>query len=99
MVANDGEDGYQQAREQNPDLIILDLMLPGCSGEEVCKAIREDEDEKFAHTPIIMVTAKTVEADRIVGKLCGANDYVTKPFDSKELVKRIVEFMSEKKYA
>ena len=88
-LAKDGEEGLEKAKEI-PDLIILDLMLPKFSGEEVCKAIRENEDdERFANIPIIMLTAKTSDVDRIVGKVIGANTYMTKPFRADELVKEI----------
>ena len=88
-TAKDGEEGLKTARRESPDLVILDLMLPKLSGEEVCKAIREDEDEKFASTPIIMLTAKNSEVDRIIGKMIGANDYVVKPFDPDSLLEKI----------
>src|SRR3989338_5024582 len=80
IFAEDGKEGLEKARREGPDLILLDLNLPELSGEEVCKAIREDEDEKFSSTPIVMLTAKTTEVDRIVGRVIGANSYLTKPF-------------------
>ncbi|MDD5216486.1 MAG: response regulator [Candidatus Omnitrophica bacterium] len=89
LTAHDGEAGLREAREKRPDLIILDLMLPELSGEEVCKAIRECDDEIFSQTPIIMVTAKIGEVDRIIGKVIGANSYITKPFDIEKLVEEI----------
>ena len=93
-VAKDGEEGLKAARRESPDLVILDLMLPKLSGEEVCKAIREDEDEKFASTPILMLTAKTSAADRIIGKMIGANDYVVKPFDPDSLLEKIRKLLA-----
>ena len=89
VAVPDGPEGLKEARRAAPDLIILDLILPGLSGEEVCKAIREDEDEKFSRIPIIMLTAKSSDVDRIIGKMIGANDYVVKPFDPDSLLEKI----------
>ena len=69
--------------------VILDLRLPAMSGEEVCKAIREDHDKSFARTPIIMLTGKSADADRVIGKVIGANCYLTKPFQTDELVEQV----------
>ncbi|MDD2752017.1 MAG: response regulator, partial [Candidatus Omnitrophica bacterium] len=85
--ANDGEDALDLATREYPDLIILDLMLPGLSGLEVCKALKKES--KTASIPIIMLTAKTQESDKIVGLELGADDYVTKPFSPRELIARI----------
>lgn len=85
-VANDGIDGLRKARELRPHLIVLDLMLPLLPGEEVCKAIREDDDPEFSRLPVVMLTAKASEADRIIGKVIGANHYMTKPFKMDELL-------------
>lgn len=74
-------------RADPPDLLVLDLMLPGQNGLEICRAIRTEP--KLAGLPIIMLTAKSEEADRIVGLELGADDYVTKPFSAKELVARV----------
>lgn len=92
IIANDGETGLNDARRVFPDLIILDLKLPKLSGEEVCKAIREDHDKKFASTPIIMVTAKNSDVDRVIGMVIGASCYVTKPFRIETLLKEINKF-------
>jgi DNA-binding response OmpR family regulator len=92
-VAGDGELGLQKARETRPDLIILDLMLPRLTGEEVCKAIREDEDKKISDIPIIMLTAKVTQVDKIIGKVIGANSYMTKPFDPDDLMAEIERFL------
>jgi two-component system, cell cycle response regulator len=94
LLAEDGESAIQEARRFFPDLIILDLMLPGISGEEVCKMIREDADELFSRIPIIMLTAKNTSADRIVGKVIGANCYITKPFQVDELLRNILRFIN-----
>jgi two-component system, OmpR family, response regulator RegX3 len=79
-----GATGLQQFRASGADLVLLDLMLPGLSGEEVCKEIRTE-----SRVPIIMLTAKDEEIDTVLGLELGADDYVTKPFSSRELVARI----------
>ncbi len=83
----DGEDALDAAARQRPDLILLDLMLPGIDGWEVCKALKREN--KTASIPILMLTAKSQEADKIVGLELGADDYVTKPFSPRELIARI----------
>ncbi len=85
--ALDGEGGLALAREKNPDLILLDLMLPGLSGTEICGRLRQDALTR--DIPIIMVTAKSEESDAVVGLGLGADDYVTKPFRPKELMARV----------
>jgi DNA-binding response OmpR family regulator len=85
--ATTGLDGLKQVKTENPDLMILDLMLAEMDGLEVCKRIRSDP--KTAMLPIIMLTAKVEEADQIVGLELGADDYVTKPFSPKALVARV----------
>jgi len=84
IVAYDGESALELARKQPPDLIVLDLMLPEISGWDICRILREKSD-----IPIIMLTARDEVTDRIVGLEMGADDYVTKPFDPKELVSRV----------
>jgi two-component system, OmpR family, response regulator RegX3 len=83
-VEADGQRGLARFRETQPDLVILDLMLPGLSGLDVCRAIRAE-----SQVPIIMVTAKDSEADKVTGLELGADDYVTKPFSVRELVSRV----------
>ncbi len=85
--ASDGFSGLKKAKAENFNLIILDIMLPEMGGLEVCKELRGDP--KTATVPIIMLTAKTEETDKIVGLELGADDYVTKPFSPKELVARV----------
>jgi two-component system alkaline phosphatase synthesis response regulator PhoP len=85
--ANRGDSGLDQARKSKPDLIILDLMLPGLDGIEICKILKQNE--KTEAIPIIMLTAKTQESDRVVGLELGADDYVSKPFSPRELVARV----------
>lgn len=84
MVETDGSRGLHSALEENFDLIILDIMLPGMDGFEICKAIREEKD-----TPIIMVSARKEDIDKIRGLGLGADDYITKPFSPGELVARV----------
>jgi two-component system, OmpR family, phosphate regulon response regulator PhoB len=86
-TAADGASGLQKARDDGPDFIILDLMLPKMSGLEVCKILKSDT--ATSHIPILMLTAKAEEIDRIVGLEFGADDYVTKPFSPREVVLRI----------
>ncbi len=85
LVASDGGEGLVRARQGNPDVIVLDLMLPSLSGVEVCKALRRDG----SIVPVIMLTARDAEIDRVSGLESGADDYVTKPFSPRELVLRI----------
>ena len=87
VVSPDGEKALELARRQRPALIILDLMLPGVPGLEVCRMLRGDE--RVADVPIVMLTARAGEADRVVGLEMGADDYVTKPFSPRELVARV----------
>ena len=83
-AAADGPQALEAARAHRPDLILLDIMLPGIDGVEVCRQIRT-----WSTVPIIMLTAKTAEVDKVVGLEVGADDYVTKPFSPRELVARI----------
>jgi two-component system phosphate regulon response regulator PhoB len=82
-----GLDGLRRAREQRPDLVLLDLMLPDLPGTEVCRQLRASADTR--DVPVLMLTAKHEEIDRVVGFEVGADDYVTKPFSIRELVLRI----------
>ncbi|GEN49966.1 response regulator YycF [Alkalibacterium pelagium] len=84
VTAYDGEEAVEKVEEENPDLIVLDLMLPKMDGLEVCREVRKTRD-----TPIIMVTAKDQEIDKVLGLELGADDYVTKPFSNRELVARV----------
>jgi DNA-binding response OmpR family regulator len=86
-VVHTGPDALARARAAPPDLVVLDLMLPGLDGLEVCRALRADR--RTAAVPLIMVTARAEETDRVVGLELGADDYVTKPFSPKELVARV----------
>lgn len=84
ITAADGSEALLRFREHHPDLVVLDLMLPELSGMEVCRIIRQESD-----VPILMLTAKSSEVDKIVGLELGADDYVTKPFSLRELSARI----------
>ncbi len=85
IASQDGETGLKRAVEEQPDLILLDLMLPGINGYEVCKKLKESNPE----IPIVMLTAKSQESDIITGLDLGADDYITKPFSILELLARI----------
>jgi DNA-binding response OmpR family regulator len=85
LTAASGEEGMQLALRENPHLILLDIMLPGINGLDVCRELRH----KGFDAPIIMLTAKSEEVDRVVGLEIGADDYVTKPFSRRELLARI----------
>jgi two-component system phosphate regulon response regulator PhoB len=87
LIAPDGPSGLEAARHNSPDLILLDLMLPGMSGMEICKVLKNNE--KTTRIPIIMLTAKGEEIDRVVGFEVGADDYVIKPFSPRELLLRV----------
>ncbi|HZB02011.1 MAG TPA: response regulator, partial [Actinomycetota bacterium] len=83
-VATDGRRALERLRTDDPSLVILDLMLPEISGLDVCRRIRE-----VSHVPIVMLTAKDSEADKVTGLELGADDYLTKPFSVRELVARV----------
>jgi two-component system response regulator VicR len=85
LEAYDGNTGLQLALEQNPDLVLLDLMLPGMDGFEVCRRIRETGSA----VPILMLTAREEETDKVLGLELGADDYITKPFGMRELLARV----------
>ncbi len=99
LVAYDGEDALQKAEQHDPDLILLDVMLPKIDGFEVCKRVRA----KNNNVPIIILTAKEEEVDKVLGLELGADDYITKPFSMRELIARInanirrTDFMAEMK--
>ena len=84
LAAGDGLEGLRQAREAHPDLVVLDLMLPGLDGRDVCRILREESE-----VPIVMLTARVEEEDRLAGLDLGADDYVTKPFSPRELAARV----------
>jgi two-component system alkaline phosphatase synthesis response regulator PhoP len=85
--AYDGEDALDLVKREHPDLILLDLMLPEIDGLEVCKQLKKEE--KTAGIPVIMLTAKSQETDKVIGLELGADDYITKPFSIRELIARV----------
>ena len=87
IIANNGNDAVKLAVEEKPNLILLDLMIPGKDGYDVCKDIRSNSEVR--NTPIIMLTAKSEELDKILGLELGADDYITKPFSVRELLARV----------
>ncbi len=87
LSAADGETALDKARTRRPDLIVLDLMLPGMDGLEVCRRIRQDDETK--NIPVVMLTAKTEESDEVIGLGVGADDYITKPFSPRVLLARV----------
>lgn len=87
ITATNGEDALRLCNEQQPDLILLDIMLPGIDGLEVCRKLKSEKETRLI--PIIMITAKGEEIDKIVGLELGADDYITKPFSVRELLARV----------
>ena len=87
VIANNGIDAVKLAIEEKPSLILLDLMIPGKDGYDVCKDVRSNSE--IRNTPIIMLTAKSEEVDKILGLELGADDYITKPFSVRELLARV----------
>ncbi|SMB92186.1 two-component system, OmpR family, alkaline phosphatase synthesis response regulator PhoP [Desulfonispora thiosulfatigenes DSM 11270] len=86
-LVSDGQEGLEMIKKNCPDLLILDLMLPFMDGMQICRNLRKDQ--KLAHLPIIMLTAKVEEIDKVLGLEMGADDYVTKPFSIRELISRV----------
>src|SRR5204862_1153276 len=91
VTAADGSEALKKARAQSPDLIVLDLMLPEVDGLETCKILRRDP--ATSGIPIIMLTAKAAEIDRVLGLELGADDYITKPFSPRELLLRVKKIL------
>jgi DNA-binding response OmpR family regulator len=87
ITSKTGEDALMKARVQHPDLVVLDVMLPGIDGLQICKMLKNDG--RTAAIPVVMVTARATEIDRVVGLELGADDYLTKPFSPRELVLRV----------
>lgn len=85
LEAYDGEDGLHKARSENPDLILLDVMLPKMIGFDVCRTLRQEGN----NVPVIILTAREEEADKVLGLEIGADDYITKPFSMRELIARV----------
>lgn len=93
ITATDGNTSYNKAKSEFPDLIIHDLMLPDMDGYQVCRLLKFDP--KYKHIPIIMLTAKSQDIDRELGLKVGVDYYMTKPFETKELLDKIKELLKE----
>jgi DNA-binding response OmpR family regulator len=93
LVSYNGEDALNQARKENPDLILLDLMLPKLDGYKVCRLLKFDD--RYKHIPILMLTAKSQEKDMLLGMETGANEYITKPFDMDDLLKKVKAYLNK----
>ena len=93
ISATDGQKGLDKARNENPDLIILDLMLPRIDGYKVCRMLKFDE--KFKKIPIVLFTARTQEADMKLGQEVGADAYITKPFEPNILLSKVAELLKK----
>lgn len=91
ITAYDGRQGLEKARRERPDLIILDILLPGLDGYKVCRMLKFDE--KYKNIPIVMLTARAQDSDKKTGKEVGADAYITKPFEPKVLVTKIKELL------
>jgi DNA-binding response OmpR family regulator len=96
IAATDGWSGLTIAKQHRPDLILLDVMMPGMDGLDVCRELRKDADTD--RTPVIMLTARAAESDRVVGLELGADDYLTKPFSPRELVARVKAILRRTQY-
>ena len=94
ISALEGSSGLEKARKEHPSLIILDLMLPGMDGKDICRSLKSNPQTQSI--PILMLTAKAEETDRLIGFELGADDYVTKPFSPKELVLRVKAILRRK---
>jgi DNA-binding response OmpR family regulator len=94
LSASNGKEGLEMARKTKPELIVLDVMLPELGGLEVCKSLRRDP--ATADIPVLMLTARATEIDRVLGLELGADDYVTKPFSTRELVLRVKNLLRRK---
>ena len=93
LVAYNGEEALNQARKENPDLILLDLMLPKLDGYKVCRLLKFDE--RYKHIPILMLTAKTQEKDKVLGMETGADEYITKPFEMDYLMEKVKAYLNK----
>ncbi len=90
LEADDGEKALYIAKKEKPDLILLDVMLPKLNGWNICHLLKFDE--RYKHIPILMLTAKTQEKDKNLGKETGADEYITKPFDMDELLEKVKSY-------
>ena len=93
ITAQDGQEGLEKAKASNPDLIILDVLMPKMDGYEVCRLLKFDE--QYKSIPVIMLTAKVQDIDKAMGKKVGADDYITKPFETHDLIDKIKKNLGE----
>jgi len=93
ITAQDGQEGLEKAKSSNPDLIVLDILMPKMDGYEVCRLLKFDE--KYKSIPVIMLTAKAQDIDKTMGKKVGVDDYITKPFETQDLVDKIKKYIGE----
>jgi two-component system alkaline phosphatase synthesis response regulator PhoP len=98
LEAGNGNDALRLIKENPPDLVILDIMMPGMNGVEVCRKVREDEVERNAEAslPIIIFTGKASDADRVIGKVVGATHYISKPCDMAVIKKKVIKLLGLK---
>lgn len=93
IIAYDGEEALNKAKNENPDLIILDVMLPKINGYKVCRLLKFDS--KYKNIPILMVTARSQDEDETIGKQTGADEYITKPFDIEHILETIKKYFTK----
>ncbi|MCK4649339.1 response regulator [bacterium] len=91
LTAQNGQEGLKKAHTSNPDLIILDILMPRMDGYELCRLLKFDQ--RYKAIPIIMLTAKAQETDKVMGEKVGADGYITKPFETQDLLNRIKKFL------
>lgn len=91
ITATDGEEGLKAAKEENPDLIILDVMMPKINGYKICRLLKFDN--KYKNVPIFMLTARSQDEDKIIGEETGADEYITKPFDVDFVVEKVKSYI------
>lgn len=91
ICAYDGEEGLKLAKECKPDLIILDVMMPKMNGYKICRLLKYDS--KYKNIPIIMITARSQEEDKVIGEETGADEYITKPFEFSEVIEKISKWV------
>ena len=92
MVAYDGEEGLNLAKNCNPDLVILDVMMPKINGYKICRLLKFDN--KYKNIPIIMITARSQDEDKIIGEETGADEYITKPFEFSDVLEKINKYLA-----
>lgn len=91
ITAYDGEEGLKKAKDEAPDIIILDVMMPKINGYKICRLLKYDA--KYKNIPIIMVTARSQDTDKLIGEETGADEYITKPFEFSEVIETIEKYL------